>query len=93
MVPAEGVPCSPGYTTPLYRMKAVIDERRKWASIAQAAGCPVAIPASPEEETLPVTERACREEGVWLSQSILLAGEEDMAQIVEAVAKVQRATR
>ena len=90
---AEGIPCSPGYTTPLYRMKAVIDERRKWAGIAQAAGRPVAIPASPEAEALPVTERACREEGVWLGQSVLLAGEEDMAQIVEAVAKVQRATR
>ena len=29
---AEGIPCSPGYTTPLYRMNAIVDERRKWAA-------------------------------------------------------------
>ncbi len=90
---AEGIPCSPGYTTPLYRMKAIIDERRKWADLAGAVGRPVALPASPDDEALPVTERACAEEGVWLSQSTLLAGEGDMAQIVQAVAKVQRAAR
>ena len=88
---AEGIPCSPGYTTPLYRMPAIIDERRKWAELARAAGRPVSVPASPEEEALPVTERACGEEGVWLTQSVLLGTEEDMAQIVAAIAKVHRA--
>ncbi|HEX2036730.1 MAG TPA: DegT/DnrJ/EryC1/StrS family aminotransferase [Chloroflexota bacterium] len=88
---AEGIPCSPGYTTPLYRMKAVIDERRKWAALAQAAGRAVDLPDSPDAEALPVTERACAGEGVWLTQSVLLGTEADMAQIVEAVAKVQRA--
>ena len=88
---AEGIPCSPGYTTPLYRMRAVIDERRKWADLARAAGRPVGLPPSPDAEALPVTERACAEEGVWLGQSVLLATEADMAQVVEAVAKVQRA--
>jgi dTDP-4-amino-4,6-dideoxygalactose transaminase len=88
---AEGVPCSAGYTTPLYRMNAVLGERRKWAAIAQAAGRPVSIPASPEAEALPVTERACGVEGVWLTQNLLLGSEHDTAQIVEAVAKVQRA--
>jgi hypothetical protein len=37
-----------------------------------------------------VTEKACGEEGVWLTQNVLLGTEADMGQIVEAVAKVQR---
>ena len=88
---AEGVPCSAGYTTPLYRMNAVIGERRKWAEIARAAGRPVSVPESPEAEALPVTERACGVEGVWLTQNVLLADESDMAQIAGAVAKIRRA--
>ena len=88
---AEGVPCSAGYTTPLYRMNAVIGERRRWAEIAAAAGRPVAVPESPAAEALPVTERACGVEGVWLTQNVLLAEEADMAQIVSAVAKIRRA--
>jgi dTDP-4-amino-4,6-dideoxygalactose transaminase len=89
-VRTEGIPCSPGYTTPLYRMRAVIDERRRWAEIARAAGGAVAVPATPDDESCPVTERACAGEGVWLTQATLLAGEADVAQIVEALAKVQR---
>jgi dTDP-4-amino-4,6-dideoxygalactose transaminase len=88
---AEGIPCSPGYTTPLYRMNAVISERRKWAELARAAGRPVTCPESPEEEALPVTERVCGGEGAWLTQNTLLGEEQDMADIVEAAAKVQRA--
>jgi dTDP-4-amino-4,6-dideoxygalactose transaminase len=88
---AEGIPCSPGYTTPLYRMNAVIDERRRWADLARAAGRDVTCPATADEEALPVTEHVCGHEGAWLSQSVLLAEEHDMADIVEAVAKVQRA--
>ncbi len=87
---AEGVPCSAGYTTPLYRMNAVISERRKWAELARAAGREVNCPTSPDEEALPVTERVCGGEGIWLTQNILLGEEKDMADIVEAAAKVQR---
>src|SRR3712207_6894879 len=53
---AEGIPCSPGYTTPLYRMNAVVNERRKWADLARDCGRPVSAPATAEEEALPVTE-------------------------------------
>ena len=88
---AEGIPASQGYTTPLYRMNAVIQERRKWADLARSAGRDVTCPASPEEEALPNTERACGEQGVWLGQTVLLGEERDMQDIVEAVAKVQRA--
>ncbi len=39
----------------------------------------------------PVAERACYEEAVWLPQNVLLGTRQDMDQIVEAVAKIQRA--
>jgi hypothetical protein len=71
-------------------MNAVRDERLKWATIARDCGRPVAVPGTADEEALPVTERACADEGVWLTQNVLLGSEADMAQIVEAVAKVQR---
>ena len=87
---AEGIPCSAGYTTPLYRMNAVIDERRKWAELARAAGREVTCPDSPDAVALPVSERACAREGVWLSQQVLLGDERDMQDIVEAVAKLQK---
>jgi len=88
---AEGIPISAGYTTSLYRMNAVINERRKWAELARAAGREVTCPGSPEEEALPVTERVCGGEGAWMGQTVLLAEQSDMADIVEAAAKVQRA--
>ncbi len=86
---AEGVPCSPGYETPLHRTPAVLSERRKWAMLAKESGRQVSCPESPDAENLPVTDRASREEGVWFGQSILLADQRAMHQIVEAVAKVQ----
>jgi dTDP-4-amino-4,6-dideoxygalactose transaminase len=88
---AEGVPISAGYTTPLYRMNAVINERNKWAELAKAAGRGVAAPASPEEEACPVAERICGAEGAWMGQTVLLGEEGDMAEIVEAAAKIQSA--
>ncbi|HEX2036200.1 MAG TPA: DegT/DnrJ/EryC1/StrS family aminotransferase [Chloroflexota bacterium] len=39
---------------------------------------------------LPVAERACSEEGVWLPQQVLLADEADLKDVVEAVRKVQQ---
>ena len=86
---AEGIPCSPGYETPLHRMPAVLSERRKWATLAKACGRPVTCPDSPEEENLPVTDRASREEGVWFGQSVLLSDNRAMSQIIEAVSKIQ----
>lgn len=88
---AEGIPVSPGYTTPLYRMNAIINERRKWADLARQAGREVTCPASTEDEALPVTERICGAQGNWFGQTLLLADESDMADVVTAVAKLRRA--
>jgi len=90
---AEGIPASDGYTTPLYRMNAVRNERQKWAAIARRAGVDVTIPETPDAEgaLLPVTERVCAEQGAWLGQSLLLGEEADTMDVVTAFAKLRRA--
>jgi dTDP-4-amino-4,6-dideoxygalactose transaminase len=87
---AEGIPIGAGYTTPLYRMPAVVNERRKWANFASRLGQHVTCPASPEEEALPVAERICGQQGVRFQQNILLGDEADMADIVTAIRKLRR---
>lgn len=84
---AEGVPCSPGYPHPLYRNP--LFQRRGTGP----AFCPVSCPYYGREMdytrvNCPNAERACREV-VWLSQSMLLAGEDDMAAIAAAARKVR----
>jgi dTDP-4-amino-4,6-dideoxygalactose transaminase len=81
---AEGVPCSPGYL-PLYRQAAFRIDASTHPFPAQrvdynAVQCPVA-------------ERVCEDEAIWITQSVLLAERADMDDIVEAVAKIQRASR
>jgi dTDP-4-amino-4,6-dideoxygalactose transaminase len=78
---AEGVPCSPGYT-PLYREHAFqpSPETHPFAGNRDyhAVRCPVA-------------ERACTEEGVWLTQPLLLGTHRDMDDIVASIRKIQAA--
>jgi dTDP-4-amino-4,6-dideoxygalactose transaminase len=79
---AEGVPCSPGYS-PLYRSPAFkIDTKTH------------PFPASVDYGALhlPEVEKGCAE-AVWLGQSVLLAGQKDMDDIVAAVRKIQAAMR
>jgi dTDP-4-amino-4,6-dideoxygalactose transaminase len=92
---AEGIPASDGYTTPLYRMNAVWNERRKWAAIARRAGVDTALPETPDAEGagLPVVERVCAEQGAWLGQALLLREEADMQDIVTAFAKLRASVR
>ncbi|MBM4039247.1 MAG: DegT/DnrJ/EryC1/StrS family aminotransferase [Planctomycetes bacterium] len=84
---AEGVPCGPGYPHPLYRNPLF---QRKGTGPAY---CPVSCPYYGREMdytsvVCPNAERACREV-VWFSQTMLLAGEEDMRAIVAAVRKIR----
>ena len=70
---AEGIPCSRGYH-PLYKN--------------DMFSSPIGgIDYS--QLFLPVTEKVCNEEAVWLKQSMLLADQKDMDDIVEAVAKIR----
>ncbi|NLO82858.1 MAG: DegT/DnrJ/EryC1/StrS family aminotransferase [Clostridiales bacterium] len=70
---AEGIPASSGYL-PLYRFPALVDSREK---------------AGYDKLYLPVTEKACYEEGVWLLHNVLLGSKADMDDIVNAVAKIK----
>jgi len=80
---AEGIPCSEGYV-PLYTMPAIqAGVRRLKHAVGQEGGFPDVLP------DCPVTERACSEEGIWFSQSMLLGTHADMDDIVAAVEKVQ----
>ncbi len=81
---AEGIPCSSGYN-PLYKhdlFKASIQKNPLLYGYDKG---------DPDYSKIycPVTEKACNEEGVWLTQNVLLGSQEDMDDIVEAVKKVK----
>ncbi len=81
---AEGIPASPGYSRPLYE-EPYLDYFQK---------CPLSCPYHGEPVDysglkLPVTERACYREGLWLRQYELLGSRKDMEDIVQAVQKVR----
>jgi dTDP-4-amino-4,6-dideoxygalactose transaminase len=76
---AEGVPCSSGYGSPLSREAGMAHLARKYPHLIRELPCPV-------------TEQVCKE-SVWLFQNLLLSSREDMDDIVEAIAKIQRAWR
>ena len=74
---AEGIPCSSGYGDSLSRhgMTKAVKKRH---------------PELVAEDPCPNTKRVCAE-SIWLSQSILLADEKDLADIPEAIRKIQKA--
>jgi len=73
---------------PLHHSPAV---RVETARLLHALGRSPSPTAAPAGARLPVAERAGYEEGVWLTQNVLLAEREDLDDVVEAIAKVQRA--
>ena len=81
---AEGIPCSPGYN-PLYKhdlFKASIQKNPLLYGYDKGD-------ADYSKLYCPVTEKACNEEGIWLTQNVLLGTQEDMDDIVEAVKKIR----
>lgn len=83
---AEGVPCSAGYV-PLYK-EVVFQHKTTGQGSWCQAGRRIDYPSF--EQACPVCEQVCRD-AVWLYQSMLLGPREDMDDIAEAVAKIQRA--
>ncbi len=79
---AEGIPASPGYSIPVYKQP--VFRERNYGIYRNPALSAIAFDAL----HLPVTERACRSEAVWFTQQVLLGGQEDMDDIVQAVAKI-----
>jgi len=80
---AEGIPCSTGYV-PLYREQFMLN-LAKDRFLAREYG----EKADYSRVKLPVTEKACYENGVWFYQYMLLGTREDMDDIVDVVLKIQ----
>ncbi len=83
---AEGIPCTAGYQ-PLHRAAPVVEETTRMLHALGRARTP-SEPHAPAH--LPVVEQA-GQDVVWLFQYMLLGEEADMDDVVEAVAKIQRA--
>lgn len=81
---AEGIPCSPGYGMPLYRQP--LFEQLAFGPFTGYRHTRPDLDYT--KVSCPVSERACREEAVWLTQAVLLGTQADMDDIVEAVDKV-----
>ena len=81
---AEGIPISVGYSRPLYK-EPYLDYFKR---------CPLSCPyyggsIDYSKIKMPVTEKACYTEGLWLPQYVLLGSREDMDDIVAAFEKVK----
>lgn len=82
---AEGIPCSSGYAIslpdqPMFRNKA-------FGPYLAGAG----LRTDYDDVRCPVSDRLCREEGVWLEQSMFLGTRSDMDDIARAFEKVHEA--
>lgn len=79
---AEGIPCSSGYGFPLYEQP-LFRNRAFGPYLADAT-------ARLDYATVrcPNSERLCREEAVWLDQSLLLGTSSDVDDIAAAFEKV-----
>lgn len=86
---AEGIPASPGYTTPLYE-QGFFDW---YAERPTASGVPLGemLNRSFGDYRLPVCESLCRST-IWIKQDVLLAGPDAMSDVVDAFGKVLAAT-
>ena len=80
---AEGVHAYPGYT-PLYREKLFITDPDEYPWLKEQ---------DYESLSLPVTERICDDESVWLKQNYLLSDDSDIQDIVDAFKKVTTALK
>lgn len=86
---AEGIPASPGYPVPLYRQPVLAARHFDLRATSWRSDEPTTWY---DELHLPVCERACAET-VWLPHALLLAPPEEMADVVEAVRRVQARVR
>ena len=83
---AEGVPCSSGYSQPMYRNPLFVDNN------FHGNGQPLTpsgrhIDYLAYAEKCPVAERACKD-AVWIEHRVLLGEPEEMDDIVHAVEKI-----
>jgi dTDP-4-amino-4,6-dideoxygalactose transaminase len=81
---AEGIPVSVGYSKPLYK-EPYLDYFKKCPLACSNYGKTIDY----SRLNLPVAERACYIEGLWLPQNVLLGSKEDMDDVVSVFEKVK----
>ncbi len=79
---AEGIPCSGGYSLPLYKQP--VFQNQSYGPFTKL----LKDKAAYQDIFLPNTEKACKEEAVWLPQRLLLGTENDMQDVVRAIEKI-----
>lgn len=82
----EGIPCSGGYSSPLYRNPMFVEND------FHANGVPLTPPGHKVDYTVfsercPVAEQACKD-AVWIEHRVLLGESEDIADIAHAIHKI-----
>ena len=82
---AEGIPCDGLFYEPIYRSALFNVDPRDFPALRSRGTEDLPWAAT----RCPVAERAAYVESVWLPHQLLLGGEQDVDQIVEAVAKIQ----
>jgi len=80
---AEGIPVYAGYSLPLYKQPLFRSDDVK--KLLKFIGTNIDY----EKINLPLTERACYEEALWLNQRVLLGEKEDMDDIVNGFLKIK----
>jgi dTDP-4-amino-4,6-dideoxygalactose transaminase len=86
---AEGIPCSSGYTFPLYANPIFqsLDEGN-FEGIPLLESKFLFRKFYNYKNHCPVVEKACTEESVWLTQNVLLGTEDDVMDVIKAFKKV-----
>ncbi len=85
---AEGVPCSGGYT-PLNKMPYLKDALSSRAFKAIYSKEKVDINHYMLDNDCPANDQLCKE-AIWIFQSLLLGSKQDMDDIAEAIARIQK---
>jgi hypothetical protein len=87
---AEGITgAHGGYSLPVYRQPVMLAEN---FGLATRPLFHSVYPHTPDYGTvaLPVTDRACDEDAIWIRHNLLLGDRQDIDDIIEAVLKIQR---
>ncbi len=82
---AEGIPAEGPFYEPLYRAPLWHFRRDDWAAYARSE-------VDYSHVHCPVAEKAAYEESIWLHHSMLLGGEQEVTDIVDALAKIKANT-
>jgi dTDP-4-amino-4,6-dideoxygalactose transaminase len=85
---AEGIPCLEGYTFPLYENPIFASIDFNDPSSPYRVGRDAVGDFQDYRGMCPVSERACREESIWLTHDLLLGSEEDTLDIARAFEKL-----